>query len=120
MSAAAPISSRRRSRAQWLELVERQRASGLNIAEFARREGLVYQTFVGWCRRVARGNGDDRHPIGSPDAVPAALPGFVELGVADGRAERASDRTPDPAPAPDWLVELDLGGRVRLRVRRAA
>ena len=116
----------RRTATQWLALVDKQRGSGLSVAEFARREGLVYQTFIGWCRKADRGpervrrapkakaNEDTASP--TPGIVPGVLPAFVELGIA-GRSPRNSEHGDESTP--DWLVELELGGGLTLRVRRA-
>ena len=106
----------RRTAADWQRLIRQQRDSGLSAAAFCRRHELVYQTFVGRRRQL-----DAHGPLvadraGSAAALPAAaapptLPGFVEIGLA----------APEPVHdthASDWLVELDLGDGMQLRVRR--
>ena len=40
----------RRTRDEWLELVERQKGSGLSVAEFCRRNGLTENSFYRWRR----------------------------------------------------------------------
>lgn len=94
-------STTRRTADEWDALVQQQRDSGLSIAEFSRREGLVYQTFVGKCRRR-------RDVIAERTQAVAPLPDFVELGVAALSAPARSD----------WWVELDLGNGIQLRVRQ--
>ena len=112
-------SASRRTAADWQRLVRQQRDSGLSAAAFCRRHELVYQTFVGRRRQL------DAHGPHSPlvadrtgaaAALPAAvapptLPGFVEIGLAAPDAVHNAD-------ANDWLVELDLGDGMQLRVRR--
>ena len=92
----------RRTAAQWQTLVAEQRRSGLSMAAFCRREELTYQSFVTHARRVPAVVADER-----TDAE-LALPEFVEIGM------------PGPASASSsaWLVELDLGDGLQLRVRR--
>ena len=107
----------RRSPEQWRELVDRQRRSGLNIAAFSREEGLVYQTFVRWCRKSPPMPAAERAvssaPTPSPSTIagttPSALPEFIEIGVAE----------PVVHAVEPWLVELDLGDGMTLRVRRS-
>ncbi|SRR6266568_875500 len=41
-------------RAQRLELIEAYRASGLTMAEFARRETLNYSTLAGWVSKAGK------------------------------------------------------------------
>jgi len=98
-------------------LVDQQRLSGLSAAAFCREHDLVYQTFVGWRRRRAD-DGADRGAPAVPLPHPAqrvhdTLPEFIELGVS----ESADAQTP-PGPVSPWLVELDLGGGMTLRVRQ--
>lgn len=91
----------RRTTEEWDTLVQQQRDSGLSIAAFARREGLVYQTFFGKCRSGASAKR-------APTQAAQSLPDFVELGVAELSTPVRTD----------WLVELDLGGGITLRVRQ--
>ena len=42
--------------AKWEERLARQRASGLSVAEFCRRERVHPVTFYGWRRRLAGGS----------------------------------------------------------------
>jgi hypothetical protein len=40
------------ARQQWREIVERQRASGLSMAAFCRRDGIGASLFYAWNRRL--------------------------------------------------------------------
>jgi len=108
--------SSRRSPEQWRELVERQRRSGLSIAAFSRQEGLVYQTFVRWCRKPlapessvhAGSSASPRSASATLSTMPSLLPEFVEIGVTEPAAREIET----------WLVELELGDGMTLRVRR--
>lgn len=114
-----PRRSHRHTSAERRELVERQRQSGLSAAAFCREHDLVYQTFVGWRRRVEAGSRPDA--IAAPRSSAsssAAVPEFIELGVAHGA--HADADAPNTAHTAEWLVELDLGDGLTLRLRRAA
>ena len=65
--------------AKWEERVARQRASGLSVAEFCRRERVHPVTFYGWRRRLAGGSKRG----GCPPTSRAFLP--IEL-VTEGAA----------------------------------
>lgn len=107
---ASTSSTKRRPRADWLALVREQRDSGLSAAAFCRERGLVYQTFVGRRRAL---DGELALCAEVPAADPTSpLPSFVEIGVAEPVL------SPDTCGA-DWLVELDLGDGLQLRVRRS-
>ena len=96
-------------------LVLQQHQSGLSAAAFCREHELVYQTFVGWRRRLA-GGGDLDAAVASPPPVPsrsAALPDFIEIAASEPTGTRTTTGTDLP-----WLVELDLGGGMTLRVRQ--
>ena len=97
----------RRTAAQWQTLVAEQRRSGLSMAAFCRREELTYQSFVTHARRVPAVVADER-----TDAE-LALPEFVEIGTAAALGPASA-----PAPSSPWLVELDLGEGLQLRIRR--
>ena len=111
---------------QWRQRMERQRESGLSIAEFCRREKVSPHTFHAWKRKlrhgasVRRGSGEaagarrsrnrrdlvtprggPRHAVAGP-TVPTGSPGFVELPLAAAR------------PSPFIEVALAEGTVVRL------
>lgn len=71
-------------RAQLLAAFDR---SGLSAAAFARRQGLNYTTFCGWCQRQAK-------------TKPS--PGFVQVEV------------PTLAAAAQLVIELGAGARIQI------
>jgi hypothetical protein len=75
--------SKRRSAAEWSQIVKRWRASGLSAREYAERDGLVASTLSWWGTRVGgRSAGRDKRR--------GAVPGpssFTELRVVAGRPE---------------------------------
>jgi Transposase len=77
---------------KWRDLVDRQRASGLSVAAFCRRNGVAASSFFAWKRK-----------LGSTPATPA----FVEATVA---------RTPRPLSPRRIEVLLRGGRRVRVGV----
>lgn len=77
----------RRSREWWRRTVAAQVSSGLTVAEFSAREGLVEATFRWWARELRRSR-----------AISAASGGFVEV-VA----------TPVAAPSSAGAVSHDDG-----------
>lgn len=83
---------RRRTEAEWTEILRRFKGSGLGRREFCRREGLALSSFQRWRDRARR----------------APAPGaFVEL-------------VPSPTPTParsGWELELSLPNGVGLRLR---
>ena len=98
----------RRSATQWQRLVSQQATSGLTAPAFCDRHDLSYASFIQWRRRLRRGE----LPV---EAEPTAareeplseqsMP-FIELTAPSrlcGRTER-------------WLIELDLGSGVQLRI----
>jgi hypothetical protein len=79
---------------KWREIIERQRASGLSVGAFCRRDSIAESSFFEWRRRLAA-------------APAAAAPAFVEATVAS------------PAPRrPAGGVDVRLRGGRRVRVRR--
>jgi len=92
----------RRSRQQWAELIGQQSGSGLNVSQFCKQEGVSYQSFQSWRKKLEpQGDGTD------------LASGFIELtspssSLPDGRTDE--DR--------QWLIELDLGDGLQLRIAR--
>jgi transposase-like protein len=81
---------RRHSAAEWRNIIERYRQSGLGITEFCAQEGVTVGTFELWYRRHRR---------------TAPRPGqFVEV-------------QPLAALGGPWAVEVELPSGVRLRLR---
>lgn len=104
----------RRDASQWRTLIEQQRASGRSQAAFCSGKGLALSTFQRWQRllresevRIADPMPGPRDSIGEAAMFTAlSLPAPQEAVEAQGDAE--------------WQVELDLGGGVRLSIRRVA
>ena len=73
------------------EMVEAYHASGLNMAQFARREGIKYGTFVGWVFKVQKAVAT-RGPIKFAEVqLPFARP--PAAGPGDGLEVRLPDGT---------------------------
>jgi len=84
------------TRAEWIGRVRRCEQSGLDTAEFARREGLEPAQLEGWCRKLRGTEPQDVEP--QSRAMPIA---------------RACPASPTPAPA--WIdIALPDGSLVRL------
>ncbi len=79
---------------KWRDLLERQRASGLSVAAFCRRDGVAASSFFAWKRKLG--------------FVPAT-PAFVEATVAG--------TLPPPTRSPS-RIEVRLRGGRRVRVGR--
>ena len=82
----------------WSRRLERHGVSGLSIAEFCEREGIAPASFYYWRRRLA----------GEAPTSSQASPLFVPL--------RLDDRRGDGQAATPRGVEIELPGRVRLRL----
>ena len=90
----------RRTAAQWQAIVHQQMQSGLSGAAYCQSKGIVYQSFMNWRKKLSD-HAEADQLISSPP--------FVEL------------TTPDEQAIPDsshWLVELDVGPGVQLRIAR--
>jgi len=81
---------KRRTEAEWTEVLQRFESSGLDPREFCRREGLAVSSFQRWRGRI--------------DPAPAAE--FLEL---------VPPSTP-ASPSANWTLELSLPNGVRLRL----
>lgn len=102
---------RRRSAAQWQELINEQRTSALSAKQFCTTNNLGYQSFQHWKSKLA-----SEASIGTPAGID--VPAFVELtgAVVHGTAHKAEHAQPPT----EWLAELDLGSGVCLRIARPA
>ena len=98
----------RRCAAQWQRLVSQQATSGLAAPAFCDRHDLSYASFIQWRRRLRQGE----PPVEAEPTAALEEPlseqsmSFVELTAPSalyGRTER-------------WLIELDLGSGVQLRI----
>jgi transposase-like protein len=78
---------------KWREVVGEQRASGLSVAVFCRRRGIVPSSFYRWMGKLGRGAGAGAFveaklvPAGSPAPRPA---GMIEVRLRGGRRVRVS------------------------------
>lgn len=89
----------RRTRAQWLSLVDQQTESGLSAKAFCEREALAYKSFIRW--RSKRNTAEACKGGEFIELTPTLLP------------------TPTPAvkAAPDdCVMELRVGGSVTVRI----
>ena len=94
---------KKRSSAEWREIIERQPLSGLSIAAFCKRESVCEPSFYSWRSRLAAGG----VPALVQRSVPE-LPTFVDLGALltqDAGAARLD-------------LRLDLGGGMVLHLTR--
>lgn len=89
----------RRSADDWRAILEQQRASGLSQVAFCRREEIALSTFARWKQRLAAQAETGSEPVGGE-------PGWIEL-------------PPIGQSSSGWLIELDLGGGVCLRLKPA-
>jgi hypothetical protein len=76
-------------REQWRQRIERQRGSGLSIAEFCRREGVSQASFHAWKRKLRS----------SAYTSPSARRSAVERPRVSGR-QAAVPRPQRPQPSP--------------------
>jgi hypothetical protein len=92
---------------RWRELIRRQSASGLSVAEFCRRDRVPASSFFAWKRN-----------LGPSPAAPA----FVEVVVAARPDGAGADPRPEACPGDRrsaGVIEIRLrGGRRRVRVGR--
>ena len=107
MSQAAEASRRR-----WVEIIGRQRASGIEVGRFCRREGLAPSTFFAWRRRLGDGRGleDSCGAVRREDSNGAA---FVEVVAAGESAAGRGDGVTASG------VEICLGNGRRIGVARS-
>lgn len=88
---------------QWQHLIEQQATSGLSQEAFCASQGLAKGTFQYWKRRLRRGalTGRSQAPT---DVLFTPLP---DMGMRHAQPSRDG-----------WLIELDLGNGMCLRLRR--
>ena len=96
-------SRQQRSAQTWGELIKQQKASGLSVPAFCRREGISAWTFYGWRSRLR--SGQPRRPESRPAPAREAA-SFIDLGALR-------------APVTErWEIRLDLGGGIVLHLAR--
>lgn len=101
----------------WQELIARQRASGVSVRAFCRRERLAEPSFYAWRKRLAARRVSTRRGARATKAFAA-----VRV-VEDPSQDRAIARLPENAalsagiiaPSVNW-VEIELADGVRVRV----
>lgn len=81
-------SGQRRSAAQWAELIERWKASGLGSAQFAEREGLKRGTLLWWSYELRR---RARRDAGSGGQSGTTRPMFARVHVAQDSRHASED-----------------------------
>ena len=87
-----------RSADQWQAIVNQQIQSGLSGAAFCKAEGLKYQSFMNWRKKLDNNTTDI-------EALPEA--NFIELT----HGQPASSE-------PNWHIVLDLAPGIQLRIAR--
>ena len=87
-----------RSADQWQAIVNQQIQSGLSGAAFCKAEGLKYQSFMNWRKKLDNNTTDI-------EALPEA--NFIELT----QDQPASSE-------PHWHIVLDLAPGIQLRIAR--
>lgn len=92
---------KRRSRAQWQQLIAACHASGHSQAGFCRQRGLALSTLQYWKRRL-----------------PVDLQASVSAQVIDLGELRPAQEAQPPAASCGWVFELLLGDWLRLSLRR--
>jgi transposase-like protein len=105
-SRLAGVTPARRSANEWRALMGLYATSAETRQQFCTRHGVALSTFDRWRQRLRQAS-----PTGVATRSSVAAPAhalFVEL------------EQPTHAPSPVWAVELELGGGVFLRLRRAA
>ena len=101
-------SYQKRSASEWSNLIERQAESGLSQATFCRSEEIPLSTFQYWKRRL---RSEDRSERTASEA-----PLFTPLG----ELPPAGPIDDEPAGEGSWTLDLDLGGGLRLTLRKVA
>lgn len=89
---AGDAGRKRRTEQDWRQLVQEQAASGLSMAAWCQRRGLVASTFHWWrgelARRDARRSEAAFVPVQVQPDAPAEEPGCIEIILAGGRRVR--------------------------------
>ena len=98
--------TRRRTAAQWHQIVEAQQASDLTAPKYCQEKQISYLSFINWKKKLM-----DASP--KPDKK---QPTFIQL-TPEPDLEVSTTDMPDVQPL---LIELDLGAGVSLRISRAS
>jgi transposase-like protein len=89
---------KRRTRAEWKQILSDYEASGLTQRRFCDEHGVAYSSFCNWRKRLSQENGAS--PL-------IELPMDLKVAEMSGTNDSASD----------WRVELDLGQGMVVRIR---
>jgi len=100
---------------QWRQVIARQRASGLSVAEFCRRENVSQQGFHAWNRKLRQGTSPARGAAGaapkqrSPkQRSPKQDPPARRLPVAPRRRSRSALPGPAAPAAAAGFLQLPV------------
>jgi len=103
-------------REYWGQIIQRQRASGLSIQRFCRREKLAAPTFFAWKRKFGQARPDPRASAAAavnfatvrvvPEASAAACTGTIEIVLGRDRRVRLNGPV-DKTTLADVLAVLE-------------
>ena len=94
------MATKRRTREQWQELVDKQVESELSVSEFCAHHDLTVSNFYLWRKKLS----DDSQSLAKQDNWLA-----FDMPASAGKVSGAT-----------WAIELALPGGVVLRMNRAA
>ena len=94
------MATKRRTREQWQELVDKQAESELSVSEFCTHHDLTVSNFYLWRKKLS----DDSQPFAQQDNWLA-----FDMPASGNQSAGAT-----------WEIELTLPGGVVLRMNRAA
>ena len=94
------MATKRRTREQWQELIDKQAAGELTVSEFCAQHALTVSNFYLWRKKLS----DDSQPFAQQD-------NWLAFDMP-----ASADKEPGAA----WEIELALPGGVVLRMNRAA
>ena len=94
---------RRRTQNEWQSLVKEQADSGLSAKTFCANHGIGLASFYQWRIRLT---------TDGTDALPDEPLPFVDVSALASQVSQKAD-------APAWLVELELGNGLVLRLNRS-
>lgn len=94
----------RRTRAEWVKIIERYHASGLTVPRFCRRAGVSEQSLRNWVRRIDSGT----------DPASVKEQGFVEVGHADQVSQPMATCTAECADSSGLTLRLPSGVQIEV------
>ncbi len=94
---------RRRTQNEWQSLVKEQADSGLSAKAFCANHGIGLASFYQWRKRLTT---DGTDVLFDDEQLP-----FVDVSALASQVSQKAD-------APAWLVELELGNGLVLRLNR--